>query len=1104
MGGSSDPSCRQLIPPTGLTVVVNPDVPSLDIIFVHGFTGHPERTWTHQRGDVRYHIDEEERLVEPPTKRQKLGPFSKPCQKALYTAIYWPRDLLPVTVPNARVLTYGYDTHIRHKLGHPLNKSTVYDIAWDFLVALEAERRAEPLRPALFVVHSLGGIVIKEMLRRSSSCHRGQTHLQHIFGSTTGIIFFGTPHGGADPRGILQRIAEKAIKALGFSVNEQIVNTLLPSAERLRELRDEFGSIAQEQNWIIHSFQEQFGATALNGDKVVEDTSSYLNLPAIEISEHIGRNHMDMCRFTGPHDVEYRKVASALRRITASAPSQPRSKEKLSFTEEQTQMLLDSLRFDQIDARQTTIKNAHVKTCKWLLKNTEYVDWLDATKLDEHYSFLWIKGKPGTGKSTLIKSALVNARKTMTDRIVISFFFNARGEGLEKSTIGTYQSLLLQLLERLPALQCIFDSLGLSISSISTSHQWSIESLKTLLEQAIQSLGESSVVCFIDALDECEERQIQDMISFFEHLSELAMSAGVKFQVYLVLEGQEGHNQDITNYLDSELKIGHSKVAKQIRTELQEKASGIFIVEPKTLSKWGPDETARDVIERFILNSSKELAEITKSKIWKVQFIHESVKDFLLKENELGNIWPELGRNFQGRSHERLKNCCLNYMSIDVSTHLRLPESLPKASSQKAVDFCQSATSVSPFLDYAVRNVLYHADVAAGCGIAQEIFIQSFPLARWIKLDNLFEKYEVRRHTEDVSLLYVLAEGNMSNLIRAHPSILSCFEVEKERYGPPLFAALATGSEEAVRMFVEALAVDQSSGNWLHERCSQYCQDEGSQGKFGRDFKFSKRRTVLSYLAELGDEVIFAVALKTGQVEVDSKDKDGWTPLWRAAGGGHEAVVKLLLETGQVEVDSKDNYGQTPLSRAAGGGHEAVVKLLLETGKVEVDSKDKDYGRTPLSWAAGGGHEAVVKLLLETGKVEVDSKDNNGQTPLSRAAERGHEAVVKLLLETGKVEVDSKDNYSWTSLSRAAGGGHEAVVKLLLETGKVEVDSKDNHGWTPLSWAAERGHEAVFKLLLETGQVEVDSKDNYGWTPLSRAAEGGREAVIELLQRSIQ
>jgi len=181
----------------------------------------------------------------------------------------------------------------------------------------------------------------------------------------------------------------------------------------------------------------------------------------------------------------------------------------------------------------------------------------------------------------------------MKDRIVISFFFNARGEGLEKSTIGTYRSLLLQLLERIPALQCVFDSLGFSTSSISTNHQWSVELLKELLEQAIKVLGESSVVCFIDALDECEELQIRDMISFFEHIGELAVSAGIKFQACflsrhyphitiwkgldLVLEGQEGHKQDITNYLDSELKIGHSRAAEEIRTELQVKASGIFM-----------------------------------------------------------------------------------------------------------------------------------------------------------------------------------------------------------------------------------------------------------------------------------------------------------------------------------------------------------------------------------------------------------------------------------------------------------------------------------------------------------------------------------------------
>ena len=71
-------------------------------------------------------------------------------------------------------------------------------------------------------------------------------------------------------------------------------------------------------------------------------------------------------------------------------------------------------------------------------------------------------------------------------------------------------------------------------------------------------------------------------------------------------------------------------------------------VEPEALSRWDPDETITDVIKRFILNSLKGLVEITTSRIPIVQFIYKSVKDFLVKENGLGNIWPDLRSNFYG------------------------------------------------------------------------------------------------------------------------------------------------------------------------------------------------------------------------------------------------------------------------------------------------------------------------------------------------------------------------------------------------------------------------------------------------------------------------
>ena len=121
--------------------------------------------------------------------------------------------------------------------------------------------------------------------------------------------------------------------------------------------------------------------------------------------------------------------------LTLLVPVQHHKRSQVPLSNAKRQHLLNSLRFKQMDTRQMTIKTAHARTCRWFLKNTHHLDWLDANKIHEHNGFLWIKGNAGTGKSTLMKFALVNARKAMRDRIVLSFFSNARGEDTETSTV---------------------------------------------------------------------------------------------------------------------------------------------------------------------------------------------------------------------------------------------------------------------------------------------------------------------------------------------------------------------------------------------------------------------------------------------------------------------------------------------------------------------------------------------------------------------------------------------------------------------------------------------------------------------------------------------
>jgi ankyrin repeat protein len=339
------------------------------------------------------------------------------------------------------------------------------------------------------------------------------------------------------------------------------------------------------------------------------------------------------------------------------------------------------------------------------------------------------------------------------------------------------------------------------------------------------------------------------------------------------------------------------------------------------------------------------------------------------------------------------------------------------------VDSPKSDTSVHPFLHYAIKNMLYHANAAARDGIAQGSFLDDFPLQQWAKLDG--------RHTESVSLQYVLAAPDMGHLIKSNSNFRSYLEVENERNGPPLFAAIASGGKEAAQACFEGLRARRRI-----ESCP--CVRDGRFSKFGLEchgmksspFVYSKERDIVSCAVELGNLRVLAVLIDSSDFDVDLPDPHGRTPLWWATRNGCEASVKMLLDAKKVGVNSKDTDGQTPLHIAAARGYCGVVNLLLSAEAIDVDNRD-NYGQTPLLRAAQLGPEAAVKLLLETGEVDINSEDGRKRTPLSWAAGFGYVAVVKLLLETGKANVYQEDSIRQTPLSRATDRGYGAIVEQL-------------------------------------------------------------------------
>ena len=850
---------------------------------------------------------------------------------------------------------------------------------------------------------------------------------------------------------------------------------------------------------------------------------------------------------------------------------------------------MQSLQYRAIDARYATIRTAHTRTCRWLLEKPEYKDWLDMNKTTVHHGFLWIRGKPGSGKSTLMKFAVGNARKAISET-VISFFFNARGEDLEKSTLGMYQTLLFQILKALPDLQTMLDHVRPTILH-EDMYRWNIDDLQILFEAAIKGLGQRRLTCFIDALDECEEGQIRELVAFLEVIGERATSSQVCFHVclssrhypyisirngiQLTLEGQEGHDQDIARYLSSELKAGRGKQVEAIKEEILRRSSGIFlwvalVVQilnkeydhgrvhslwkrlreiPDGLDKlfeeiltrdqdnmeelvlclqWilyakrplkreelyhgvlsGTDAEALSVsisenitahdMERFILSCSKGLAETTKLKAQTVQFIHESVRDFLLGKNGLNKLKSELGLDV---SHDRLKQCCYRYMASDTSEYLSTNEVLPVANSEEARSLRELVSHKFPFLEYAVRNVLHHADVANGEGISQEAFMENFTLGRWIMLDNLFEKYQVHRHTPFASLLYILAEKNLSNLIRTRvessvfPGAMSELP-EKERYPSLLHAALANVnvSKETVQaLFSIPAARNHDSKGGCKEQSD--CEIESNRAAIAfiieKRPNLKKRENLMDWAASNGHEAVVQFLLGRDDVDPGSRN-NGSSPLLSAAWKGHTAIVKLLLERDNIDPNSRDNRGRTPLNLAAKEGHAAVVKLLLT--RDDIDPNSPACHSSPLSLAAREGHTAVVKLLLARDDIDPNSS-YYGTSALSLAAERGYTAIVQSLLERDDIDPNSFLS-GHPPLLLAAKEGHAAVVKLLLARDDVNINSYYN-GFSPLLLAAKKGHTAVVKVLLARDDIDLNSHYN-DFSPLSLAGKEGHTAVVSLL-----
>lgn len=306
----------------GLTVLCEGSEPVADIVFIHGIQGHPRETWTYGADSPKLK-SKVSRLF---SGKKKAG--GKQSSDGAPDTLYWPEDLLSKSFKDLRILTYGYDSHVSHFFKGPSNQNNINAHGRSLLHSLELYRRQDPKRKLIFVVHSLGGLILKETLRRSKRSSEEDQDLRNIYQSLYAITFFGTPHRGSSYTEI-GITAQKIIKAIGFDGNDALLRNLRADGEHLEMLREEFASMLDERTFKVYSFQEGQGykGTHALSRKIVDDASSSLDHP-VERKDFINANHVMMCKFRNSNDDGYIKVHGVISKYVEEIREQSHRKQQ--------------------------------------------------------------------------------------------------------------------------------------------------------------------------------------------------------------------------------------------------------------------------------------------------------------------------------------------------------------------------------------------------------------------------------------------------------------------------------------------------------------------------------------------------------------------------------------------------------------------------------------------------------------------------------------------------------------------------------------------------------------------------------------------------------
>jgi len=750
------------------------------------------------------------------------------------------------------------------------------------------------------------------------------------------------------------------------------------------------------------------------------------------------------------------------------------------------------------------------ETCEWFLRHPRYRKWLR----EQGSTWLWVTADPGCGKSVLSRFLIDEYKKGVPTTSTICYYFFKDNSEEGRSATHALCAILHQLFsQNNKLLRHAIPEYKRNRSKLPGlfNELWSI------FISAAADPDAGSVVCILDALDECAE---STRLPLMRRLANFCLNPELGTRLKFIIVSRPYASISDT-FWEENPNVASIQLMGENETEMEDIRVEIdFVIEAK-VKQFKSRRNHKGVYDDAHIVVQEKLRSIeNRTYLWVALIFPELEKKAGFAKSRLLQLIENIPKSVD-EAYERILNQSTDREQARKLLHIVVAAKRPLNLMEMniALSMKEGASSLEdleiehePSFQTTVRNL---------CGLFVAIRDSTIYLIHQTAKEFLVARNTTSDHASSVPGLncwkHSLGPAN-SNLVLAIICI-SYLSFDVFECDPLVLREEDNTNTE-----------DKEDGEEKDGREGDRSKhnSEGSQRNLSRT-REDYRDVVINYVAmhpflayaayhwsfHLREaESLDDIATQKAALIICASHSDRlqtWFRVYRVLKGyplsqcpdptdlmvasyvGLEAMVKSCLTQG-AEINAKDTALRcTPLVFAAVEDHEAIVKILLETG-ADPDIQN-DHGDSALMIAVCWRSEPNVKVLLES-HADPNIKNDVGDTALTLAARKSNETVVKMLLESN-ADPNIQDERGRTALVRAARSSDETVVKMLLEN-DADPNLQDESGETALSTAAHMENVTIVQLFLESN-ADPNTQAKGGYTALMRAVARADGTLVKTL-----